>query len=492
MCAVMHAVVSAFATGLRRVLLAAAFPALLLCGGAAGSAPSGAASVSTCLQAWDITWKHPYFPQFERADCPVEAAAPAGAAPTGDSATFTGLSSRRQKISLSYRADWLPTEAPGRGTYQTLRREGARLALVHIEGLLLAQKFARLAGPPESTADSSSEGYPQIASFQKPLPGGLHRIDVHALPDRIEIVLEQRGSLRAGLELPKPTDAFDMTLPGVNSHLFAIPGMKLVEETAHLENVLVRLPVEANLVRERNVALVWAPVRRFKYQHERKIARAELDAALRELLLQAGWKFVTDSPLTRSSGYRYTLPGRQLELSLRSGTEQDGAPPFAMVTVADPSFWESVLPLLDQGGNFDKWEIAPQFDGRGEATAATAREIFVYTVRTSRVDAGGERLLVLPVVAPESQNDPAAVSHARASARWVRDQMVRHRFAASQIRLMEEVRAPSLPAFKVKSGAHVSWFSCNTQTQTRPDGNVQTCECRADFGVVSKSAGACK
>ncbi len=487
-------------------------PLLLWCSTATAIDPAAAARLANCLQAWGITWKHPYFPSFERGYCPAESAQSAG-----EAAMFSGLPNRRQKVSLAYRTDWFAGLAPG-ASAGSLRDEGARLAFVHVEQLLLAQQFARLAGPVEAAAKPAQDTS-TAASYEKTLPGGIHRVDVHTRLDSVELVFEQRGALRTELALPAPTDGFDITAPGINAGLFAMPGLKLTGEMAVLENVLVSalpaVPAAPAVVaapaapstpslstprtstapepgRVRNPTLVWAPARRFTYQHERKVSLSEFDAALRELLLKTGWKPVTDSVLTRGNGYRYTLPTRQLEIGIRIYSEQEPGQPVAVITMADPSFWETVLPLLDQGGGFDKWEIAPVFDANGQALTATQHQMFVYATRANRIDSPGERMLVVPVLAPALQRDPAAVNHARTSARWVRDQLVRHRFAAGQIRLMEELRAPSLPAFKVTSGAHVSWYNCNTKSQSRPDGTTQTCECRADFGVVSSSPGACK
>lgn len=178
-------------------------PVLLWCNAAAAIDPAAAARLASCLQVWGITWKHPYFPSFEQGYCPAESAQSAA-----EPAMFSGLPNRRQKVPLAYRTDWFGGLATG-ASAGVLRDEGARLAFVHVEQLLLAQQFVRMAGPAKPT-----DGTFPAASYEKSLRAGIHRVDVHTRMDSVEMVFEQRGALRAELALPAPADAFDITAPG--------------------------------------------------------------------------------------------------------------------------------------------------------------------------------------------------------------------------------------------------------------------------------------
>ena len=82
--------------------------------------------------------------------------------------------------------------------------------------------------------------------------------------------------------------------------------------------------------------------------------------------------------------------------------------------------------------------------------------------------------------------------NAHAAARRVHDELVRRGIDAKHLRVFEEIKPPRLKGFDVKVGAHVTTLNCRTVTETRPDRVDQRCDCSADFGAVSTTAGACK
>lgn len=69
--------------------------------------------------------------------------------------------------------------------------------------------------------------------------------------------------------------------------------------------------------------------------------------------------------------------------------------------------------------------------------------MFVYATRANRIDSPGERMLVVPVLAPEQQQGPAAVKHARTG---------RSRSADEQVVTQVKVTQPYLLQWRARTG----------------------------------------
>ena len=443
---------------------------------------------AACMKGWDIQWRLPYFPQFNTGHCAATESKPAA-----ESALFSGLPSRRVKVGLNFDNRWFPW-APGDTQndkrHAVIRREQARLAYDHFDRLLTTQEFRRVEGPRES-GDSPDARIPTFAAYEKPVPGGSWRVELAVAHDNLTITLEQRGALRPDARLPAPAGALDITEPGANAKWFAASGSRLESEVVRYAQTEVAWPAELATGRAAKTALVYAPLREFRFRFENKTTAAELEAAYREMLIQAGWKPLAGKPLMGDHGFRYTVDNRVLDIGVAARMEYDVRPTVS-VWFADPAVWPPLLPLLQWSWQDRNWEIEPRFEPDGRASAATRLEIFVLASRVEIPANSGTRVLVVPVVAADRENDSAAQKNAHAAAQWVRDELVRRGIDAKHLRVFEEIKPPRLKGFDVKVGARVTALNCRTVTETRPDRIDQRCDCSADFGAVSTTAGACK
>jgi hypothetical protein len=445
------------------------------------------ARLAGCLKGWDLNWQFPYYPKFQALSCPAEETQVGTESPL-----FAGLPIRRQKLDLAYQSSWFPRPpgAQSDSNYrEQLRLERPRVAYQHFDRLFLAQQFRRVEGPREW--GDPPERIPTFAAYEKAVPNGVLRVELNISRDRFGIVLDQRGTVRADAALPVPTDGFDIADHGVHAKLFEIPGLKLIEETVRFDQVMVPLPAAQVPANGDNPLRIYAPMRQFKFELDRKAPAAELEAAYRELLTRAGWKPVTDSELTGNQVYRHTLRNRSIDVSIRAGIEYETRPPIAFATVGEPSSWPDVIPVLGLAERGREWEIAPRFEPGGRPSAATRREIFVFAAHTD-APTKTSSILVVPVVSAELQSDATAARNARVAAKWVADELVKRSFDAARVRVFEDIKTPTLKKFNVTVGARVTFLRCRTVNDTRPGRTEERCDCSADFGVVSTNPGICK
>ena len=458
-----------------------ALAACLLCSSTLFAASQDAKKLADCLKGWDIQWRLPYFPRYSFVRCSAQAAAPDAA-----SATFSGAANRHQSLEFDYQWSWFPSPADKRNDPDALslmRETPAQLTLQHFDRLLVGQQFRRVGDVRESHGA-------RFATYEKPLAGGALRVDVKASLHRFEMVLNQTGTIRPDLAMPALPNDFDITEQGVSARFFALPGSKLIEEEVRFEAIVAALP-PGHPKREGESQQVWAPVRVFTFELDRKAPAAEVNATYHALLTKAGWQATHDRHLPWKKLYRFTLGSRDIDLILFTGPEDALAVARASVMVLDSSLWPQVLPLLPGEFGLRSWAIAPAFDASGRASAATRREIFVLTARSTRLSKG-ETIGVVPVVSAELAGDSAAQRKARAAAKWLADELVKRRYEAARVRLFDEIKTPTPQSSSVKVGARMTTIQCGTVNDSRPGSSTDRCECRADFGVVSSEPGACK
>src|SRR6266699_2638105 len=416
---------------------------------AAAAHPLDDPKLRQCLRGWEdwgLAARLPYFPRLHAGNCFVEE--PDATAAQG---SFGGLKPRRLKLEFGFDTQWYP--------------------------------------------GSSSATEPQTAlaigpsSYERASSGGVRRVEIRPMGiDRLAIMLEQkRGALREDMRLPAPDASFDFTAPASARRLFALPGFVFVgDRIVFLGHRLPGTTIGGSGTGAEGI-IVKVPVRTISFQTENPAPKGEVDAALREALLQAGWKSLNEQVhyVRGDSLYRYSLSRGDLDAGFFY-VDGPAAHTTLHVEFTDLSLAFRITSLVNRfHGQVQDWEIAPEFDASGNAAERTRDEIFVFAAHTSRPapNDASAKILVTPIAS--QGNERARHDAARHAARWVVEQLVQRGWHRSRIHLLEDVHPPRLKEFGVELGARVTTMACKARPEPGATPEKTNCECREKGTVVS-------
>ena len=461
---------------------------------AAAAHPLDDPKLRQCLRGWEdwgLAARLPYFPRLHAGNCFVEE--PDATAAQG---SFGGLKPRRLKLEFGFDTQWYPGSSPGTpgsASYDHRYKDAAAAAIQHFARLLIAQGY-RPAGAAAATEPQTALAIGPSA-YERASSGGVRRVEFRPMGiDRLAIMLEQkRGALREDMRLPAPDASFDFTAPASARRLFALPGFVFVgDRIVFLGHRLPGTTIGGSGTGAEGI-IVKVPVRTISFQTENPAPKGEVDAAVREALLQAGWKSLSEQVhyVRGDSLYRYSLSRGDLDAGFFY-VDGPAAHTTLHVEFTDLSLAFRITSLVNRfHGQVQDWEIAPEFDASGNATERTRDEIFVFAAHTSRPppNDASAKILVTPIAS--QGNERARHDAARHAARWVVEQLVQRGWHRSRIHLLEDVHPPRLKEFGVELGARVTTMACKARPEPGATPEKTNCECREKGTVVSTMPGAC-
>jgi len=471
------------------------------------AANAAAGSIAECLKPWDLAWKLPFYPRYVLVDCrSADEGNPSGGL------YFPGPV-RKTMVEMRSEIAWLLPRKFNPDLYQAYERAAQESAIAHFDVLLRRRGFTRVA---TETWKEGAATFSTGAVFAGNVRDAATRITVGVSNSGAYIAIEQAPQLKPEVQLPRPASAHSLLEDGHYASLFALPGANLVDEKVAGGKVIHNIgpsfgslsvpvpPIDRKTFivpapppkDERGVYFVLA--RRFTYSFAKEVTVAQLVAAYRQALSNAGWnvyergRFKISAPQAFGIDGHFDLPGRRLHLQLSAAEDERSA--VAVVELFDPTFDAEIFMVQQaMSNNRDVYVFTPTLAVSGQPTPATRMQVgvldYYFTLAKREVRQPARLGIVFtPALSANAQRDSSAVAASKEQTAWLAAEFRRRGWAENQLRFEEKPLVVDTVSPEFRSGARAEVYRCFPD---EPKGVPKSCVCRANGRVLSSTPGAC-
>ncbi|MGR9053457.1 MAG: hypothetical protein ACU84J_12485, partial [Gammaproteobacteria bacterium] len=444
---------------------------------------SGMEELSTCLKAWDIVWKFPYYPILTGtcSDRPT---------PSQDDSLFYNGKPRQTLIKLRTHANPLiPAE-----DYRTDKNRTQSAFSTHFDTLLANQGFIRI---------SENDAFRSV--FEKRSGDKTLRMSYGNAFQSIELVLEQLPGLKPKVKLPAPAlptksseSLLDLFENGIYGAWFSLPYATVTEEKVgrgspidlpmpDFEQPVFSTPYWHASLHKKYTNMPFVKHIVFEYPAETSVL--ELNSVYRTVLKDAGWTIDTFD--SRSLTASIELQHRQFIAVF--GFRNDSGKNKVAVELTEPEFNELTEIIAYSLSRFYDYVFTPTLSASGDMTDSTRFQVnALNSVLTGTKESPRQGIALNPTVSTVYRNDAEILTLAQTDSQMLVHSFKQLGWQDRQIVLLTEPVIQRQDSGEFLHGVQVTEFFCRTLPKTGAPDKAETCICRNHFKTFEASPGACQ